>query len=249
MIIDKPASTESLRQLWKQAFGDTDAFLDSFFTFGFSPNRCRQITIDSKVVAALYWFDCSFNGKKTAYVYAVATDKAFRGRGLCRMLIEDTHRHLQSLGYQGALLVPGSEILFQFYKKLGYRTCSSIREFTCKAAGTVSLQPVTAENYNLLRRKYLPVGSVEPDGSMLAFLKEQYFFYAGENFILAATSEGDTLITTELLGDISAAPAIVAMMGKKQGRFRTHGTDKPFAMYYPLAQELDRPSYFALALD
>ncbi len=249
MIIDKPSNTEPLRQLWKQAFGDTDAFLDSFFTFGFSSNRCRQITIDGKVVAALYWFDCSFGDKKIAYLYAVATDKAFQGRGLCRILMEDTHRHLQSLGYHGAFLVPVSEGLFSLYQKLGYRTCSSVNEFTCKASGTVLLHPVTAEDYNLLRRKYLPAGSVALDGSMLNFLKEQYFFYAGENFILCATAEGNTLIVAELLGDTSVAPSVVAVLGQKKGRFRTPGNEKPFAMYYPFTYSQDKPSYFSLALD
>lgn len=249
MIIDKPTSTEPLRQLWKQAFGDTDAFLDSFFAFGFSPDRCRQLSVDGKVVSALYWFDCSFNGKKIAYLYAVATDKAFRDRGLCRLLMEDTHRHLQSLGYAGALLVPVSEKLFCFYEKLGYRTCSAVNEFTCEATGTVELSHITGEDYCVLRQQYLPAGSVDPGGSMVAFLKAQYFFYAGKDFVLCAASEGDTLIVAELLGNTSAAPGIVAMMGKKQGRFRAPGDSKPFAMYRSLAYEADMPSYFALALD
>lgn len=249
MIIDKPTSTEPLRQLWKQAFGDTDSFLDSFFTSGFSPNRCRQITIDGKVVSALYWFDCAFNGKKIAYLYAVATDEAYRDRGLCRLLMEDTHRHLKGLGYAGALLVPGNAGLFAFYKKLGYRTCSSVSEFTCKADGAASLKFITIDDYFHRRKSYLPAGSVEPDGAMLNFLSEQYFFYAGENFVLCATAEKDTLVVSELLGDISAAPGIVAAMGKKQGRFRTPGNDKPFGMYYPLTYGQDKPSYFALALD
>lgn len=249
MIIDNPTNTEPLRRLWKQAFGDTDAFLNSFFTFGFSPDRCRQITVDGNVVAALYWFDCSFQGKKIAYLYAVATDEAYRGRGLCSTLMKDTHRHLKSLGYAGALLVPGSESLFCFYEKLGYRTCSSVNEFTCKAAGAVPLQFITAENYIDLRKKHQPAGSVAPESAMLTFLKEQYFFYAGKDFILCATAEGDTLIVTELLGDPSSAPGIVAMMGKKQGCFRTPGNGKPFAMYHPFTYSPDRPSYFALALD
>lgn len=249
MIIDNPTNIEPLRRLWKQAFGDTDTFLDSFFTFGFSPNRCRQITADGNVAAALYWFDCSFSGQKIAYLYAVATDRAYRGRGLCRMLMEDTHRYLRSLGYAGALLVPVSNDLFQLYEKLGYQTCSSVNEFTCKASGTVPLRLITAEEYDALRKEYLPAGSVEPEGAMLTFLREQYFFYAGKDFILCATSEGDTLIVAELLGDPSAATGIVSVMGKQHGRFRTPGNGKPFAMYHPLIYSPDKPSYFALALD
>ena len=249
MIIDKPASTAPLRQLWKQAFGDTDAYLDSFFAFGYAPDRCRQISIDGKVAAALYWFDCEFSGKKIAYLYAIATDEAYRNRGLCRRLMEDTHRHLKALGYAGALLVPANPGLFDFYKKMGYRTCCSVNEFTCKADGAASLKFIKMDDYFHRRKSYLPAGSVEPQNAMLNFINEQYFFYASDRFILCATAEGDTLLVKEFLGDRSAAPGIVAIMGKKQGHFRTIGEQKPFGMYYPLDHSLERPTYFPFALD
>ncbi len=249
MIIEKPTATEPLRLLWKQAFGDTDQFLDTFFSCGFSPDRCRQLTVDGKLAAALYWFDCSFHGKKIAYLYAVATDKAFRGRGLCRLLMDNTHRHLKHLGYEGALLVPGSADLFALYRKLGYRTCSTVSEFTCKADGCTPLKFITAEDYFLLRQAYLPALSVEPEASMLTFLKEQYFYYKGEDFLLSATADGDTLIVAEFFGNTAAAPAIVGAMGKKEGHFRTPGKEKPFAMYYSFTGKPDKPAYFALALD
>lgn len=249
MIIDKPASTAPLRQLWKQAFGDTDAYLDSFFAFGYAPDRCRQISIDGKVVAALYWFDCAFYGKKLAYLYAIATDEAYRNRGLCRRLMEDTHRHLKNSGYAGALLVPANPGLFDFYKKMGYRTCCSVNEFTCKADGAASLKFIKMDDYFHRRKSHLPAGSVEPESSMLTFLNERYFYYMGEDYLLSATSEGDTLVVAEFLGDPAFAPGIVAALGKKQGRFRTPGNDKPFAMYCSIDRTLEKPAYFPFALD
>ncbi len=249
MIIERPQSTEPLRKLWKQAFGDTDAFLDSFFTFGFSSGRCRQITVDGRLAAALYWFDCSFREKKIAYLYGVATHRDFQGRGLCRILMEDTHRHLKELGYAGVILVPAKESLFRLYEKLGYRTCCSVNEFTCKADGAASLKFIEMDDYFHRRKSYLPAGSVEPQNAMLNFINEQYFFYASDRFILCATAEGDTLLVKEFFGDRSAAPGIVAIMGKKQGHFRTIGEQKPFGMYYPLDHSLERPTYFPFALD
>ena len=101
MRIDKPApgSEAALRRLWQQAFHDDDAFLDIFFDVAFSHDRCRCVTIDGEIVAVLYWFDCSCCGQRMAYLYAIATDKDRRGQGLCRALMEDTHRHLVSRGY------------------------------------------------------------------------------------------------------------------------------------------------------
>ena len=90
-----------LRQLWQQAFGDSDAFLDKFFQVGFSFDRCQCIRHGADIAAALYWFDCTWNSKKVAYIYAVATDKAHRGKGLCRRLLEDTHAHLRAMKTSG----------------------------------------------------------------------------------------------------------------------------------------------------
>ena len=118
MTVNMPQQEQidQLRTLWKQAFGDTDAFLDGFFATGFDRRRCRCVTWNDRVAAALYWFDCHWEGKKLAYIYAVATDEAFRGKGFCRNLMEDTHTHLEKLGYRGAVLVPGSLELFGMYE-------------------------------------------------------------------------------------------------------------------------------------
>ena len=61
----------SLRRLWKEAFGDTDEFLDAFFSTGFSPDRCRSITMEGETAAAAYWLPCVCQGQPFAYIYAV----------------------------------------------------------------------------------------------------------------------------------------------------------------------------------
>lgn len=100
MRIDRPVPEQlpQLRQLWKVSFGDSEEFLDSFFSLAFAPERCRCVTEAGQLTAALYWFDCSCRGEKMAYLYAVATAEASRGQGLCRALMEDTHGHLRKLG-------------------------------------------------------------------------------------------------------------------------------------------------------
>jgi len=96
MKIDYPLESQigGLRLLWKEAFGDTDALLDVFWSTAFAADRCRCITIDDEVAAALYWFDCRFDDRPIAYIYAVATAKAQRKQGLCRKLMEDTRNLL-----------------------------------------------------------------------------------------------------------------------------------------------------------
>ena len=252
MTIDHPTPSQipQLRALWQQAFGDSDAFLDDFFSAGFSPERCRCITIDNTPVAALYWFPAQYEDTPLAYLYAVATDVAFRGQGLCHRLMEDTHRHLAAQGFQGALLVPGASSLVSFYAGMGYTPFSTIREYSCDAGfSAIPLRNITAREYSQLRRSLLPPGSILQEGATLAFLQTQAGFYAGDGILLAAVKAGDTLTVPELLGDPACAPGIVAQLGAKKGLFRTPGDDKPFAMYRCLAGKPLAGGYFGLALD
>lgn len=252
MIIDAPAPAQAgqLRVLWKEAFGDSDSFLDSFFSVGFSFDRCRCLCLGGKVAAALYWFDCVWQERPLAYLYAVATGKEFQGQGFCRRLMEDTHRHLSARGYTGTVLVPGSAELFSLYKKLGYRSFGGIREFTCNAAARpVPLRPVNAGEYAALRRRFLDTGGVVQEGAVLDFLATQAEFYAGADFLLAGTVTDGVLTAQELLGSTSQAASIVTSLGAKQGVFRVPGT-QPFAMYHPLsAAPGTLPDYFGIALD
>ena len=253
MNIKHPAAGDysGLLSLWKEAFGDTDEYIKIFFETAFSKNRCRCVTDNGRVVAALYWFDCSHLGKKTAYIYAVATASSHRGKGICNTLMKDTHTLLEGLGYTGAILVPGSKSLFDFYEKMGYKICSYIKEFDCESAKTGTLlSQLSKEEYAIKRREFLPENSVIQENENLEFLSAQALFYKGEDFILAMRHEKDKLFGIELLGNINAAPGILNSLAVSKGTFRTPGNNKPFAMYLPIGKtHLPAPSYFGFAFD
>lgn len=252
MSIDAPSKEQipALRALWREAFGDTDEFLDGFFSTAFAPERCRCITTDGAIVAALYWFNCACGDRRIAYLYAIATAKAYQGRGLCRSLMENTHRHLRSLGYAGAVLVPGTKELFSFYERGGYSVCGHMGTLDCSASEErIEIRPINAEEYALRRRKLLPANGIVQEEENLRFLQTQATLYATDTILLAARREGDTLHGVELLGDPSQAPAIVGALGCKKGIFRIPDGNIPFAMYYPLRRNSPIPSYFGLAFD
>lgn len=253
MIIDAPKKSQipELRCLWQEAFGDTEEFLDDFGRTAFHIDRCRCTEMDGKVAAALYWFECLHMGRRIAYVYAVATAEAYRGRGISHELMENTHRHLAKLGYDGVILVPGSKELFRFYEGMGYRISSTIREFSCTAAAEeASLRSIDKTEYARLRRRLLPEGGVVHENENLDFLQTQAQFYAGPGFLLTARKEGNKLFGVELLGDETKAAEMVRALGCVQGTFRVPGEGKPFAMYRPLTDSsLPMPVYFGLAFD
>ena len=66
MIIKQPGKENipQLRKLWKEAFGDTDAFLDLFFGTAFSKERSLCAVDGDSVAAALYWLDCEYADQK-----------------------------------------------------------------------------------------------------------------------------------------------------------------------------------------
>ncbi len=253
MIIDAPKHTDvpSLRALWKDAFGDTDAFLDNFFNLTFSSERSLCAHVDNAVVGMLYWFDCACDGKKIAYLYAVATHKSYRGRGICHSLMNEAHRLLQARGYAGVILVPAEEHLFEFYKRMGYTTCAYHNLIHCSAEGEcVEMHPITAEEYALRRPRFLPLQSVLQEGENLSFLNTLARLWKGKDFLLATRKDVDALDALELLGNTALAPRIIRTLGYTSGTFRTPGNAIPFAMFYPLDQSKALcPAYFAFAFD
>ena len=252
MTIEHPSPRRipALRHLWQQAFGDSDTFLDGFFRTGFAPERCRCLVEADVPVAALYWFDAEYAGSRFAYMYAVATDPAFRGQGLCHRLMADTHNLLAQLGYAGTLLVPAGDSLRNFYAGIGYHPFSTVREFSVLAAGpAIPLRKLSAEAYATLRRQYLPRAAVIQEGSTLDFLQTYGDFYAGEHCILTAVADGSHLFVPELLGDPACAPGILQTLHAATGSFRCPGSGKSFAMALPFSGTPLPPGYFGLALD
>jgi ribosomal protein S18 acetylase RimI-like enzyme len=245
-----PKDIPALTRLWQDCFGDSEAFIRLFFDTAYAPERCRCVFEEDTPAAALYWFDVYCRGQKMAYIYAVATDPAHRGKGLCRALMADTHNHLALRGYRAVLLVPQSDSLRQMYTKMGYIPCTEIREFCCAAGPeAVQLHRIDRDAYTALRREYLPQGSAVQEEENIAFLETMAFFYRGPHVLLAARTEGQKLYSQEILGDLTAAPGILAAMGCSQGTFRTPGTGTPFAMYLPLHPNAAKPTYFGLAFD
>lgn len=250
MIIKNPTpeNISALRDLWKEAFGDSDLFLDKFFRVGFDPQRCRCLTVDGQMAAALYWFDCIREDKKVAYLYAVATKKALQGQGLCRALMEDTHAHLQKLDYTGAALVPGNEGLFSLYKKFGYESFCPMTTHTIEPGKEKTvLAPISWEEYASLRKPRLPENALLQDGKTLEFLSTFARFYRSGSCIFCGYEENDVFSVCEYFGSEDRLPEIAAAFGTHITVRLPVGSNS--AMYYSLENSYNLPSYLGLTLN
>lgn len=227
MIIKHPQKEKipALTDLWIQAFGDSRDFIENFFRTGFSQDRCLLAEEDSQLLAALYWFDCLWEGKKIAYLYAIATDQSHRGKGICNALMEYTHRQLAAGGYCGALLVPADEGLVNLYGKMGYSVCCPV--YKPAVSAPANLQEISADAYSELRRAYLPEGAVEHTKAAFSYLSVFTKFYRFPSGICCGYTENDQLQLQELL------PANLSANTK-------------VAMYRSFTAENAYPAYFAL---
>ena len=239
-------TTDSLKRLWKTVFGDTDAFIDTFFHVAYSPERCRYIEEKGEAVSALYWLDCEYRGGKLAYIYAVATDPDHRGKGLASRLLADTHAHLKSLGYAGAVLKPARG-LFPFYARLGYQTTGFIRRFQAMASDLpAKIREVSVPEYAALRRQLLPEMSVVQEGVTLEFLHTFARFYTAEGALVSLSREEPVIF--EYLGDPALAPGILAALKLEKATLPTPVSDIPFTMFLPL-NCTKTPGYLGITLE
>lgn len=250
MTIDRPLQEQEvqLRQLWQEAFGDTEAFIDLFFRTGYAPERCRTVSENGQVLSALYWFPCGCREQRVAYIYALATFRSARGRGLAKKLMEDTHAHLKELGFAGCVLCPSEPGLVPYYETLGYKTFCGRSYVCCEAGEPVEVRCLTPEIYETVRAWMLPQGYVVQSGEQLTYLTGFNRLYVGTGFALTARREGDKLVVAEAFGEKIPMAGIVAALGCREGRFPVPG-DAPFAMCRGLTEGFAQPTYFGLAFD
>ena len=229
-----------LKALWQEAFRESG---DGFFENGFSQDRFRRLYGKDGLAGAVYWFDASWDGRKYAYIYGLATAKVYRNQGYGKRLMNQTHQQLRRQGYAGVILVPASRELFGYYEKLGYSDLCSVEEFTCAAAGNTPVKSLTGKEYFSLR----PQDAVNQE-TCLSYLQSYASFWTGEGWMLCGSIHENKLYVQEFWGDPDLAPAITASLGAKEGFFRIPGNGRPFAMYYPLT-DAPKPTYFGIAMD
>lgn len=248
MEFKQTANIAELRTLWQEAFEDNDDYLDLFFSTAYSEKRSMAAFIGDELAGALYWFDCELENKKTAYIYAVATAKCHRSKGVCAALMAHTHLFLKENGYSLAILVPSEASLFTFYGKIGYKTCGFINELKPQnCAGNAQTSKVSPEEYFSLRRNFTPQASVNLIG-YYEFLDCLFDFYKGENFIFCKAKDGFFL--PEFLGNNKSLASIIASLGGKSAIIRTFGNDRPFCMGISLnGTPINEKIYFPFSFD
>lgn len=235
------------KALWQQAFGDSSETIDAFFQTAYSPENSHQICKDGALIAVLYWLDWHWGENKIAYIYAVATDKAFRKQGYGRALMEQTHGILQDRGYAGAIVVPAEPGLVNMYEKLGYRTFCYGKNREIFPAEPCATEKISWEQYAEIRKAHLP-DALQPGDRVYAYLAAFAEFYRTEKSLFCVARQESTLYFQEFLGEKAELPGVIASLGAEKGIVTLADEKTPFAMMYGFADN-PMPDYFSLPLD
>lgn len=108
------------RDLWKEAFGDSDEFIDTFMGNIYSRENMLYIEKERSIISMLHIIPFTFNSHNAGYIYAVATAPEERGKGLASMLMERAIEVSQEKGMTALFTIPANEGLRTFYSKFGF---------------------------------------------------------------------------------------------------------------------------------
>lgn len=161
MQITTPTCAQILqcKTLWAVAFGDSQTEIDRFFDHIYPTCTPFVLTVGDRVAAMAYALPlplCSGGTERpAAYLYAVATDPAYRGQGLCRALFARMEQTLLAQGVDCLLLSPATEGLAEMYRKFGFS--GSFAENSAEPLSTLPTgsRPCTPAEYAVLREHYL----------------------------------------------------------------------------------------------
>ena len=216
----------ALTRLWQACFGDTEAEVRAFWQalFDCTPVYLRRAP-DGSPAAMLCALPAELVGDDgdavpAAYLYAVCTAPALRGRGNCRLLLQEAEQDLKRQGICAAVLVPAEESLFGFYARFGYRTVFTCRTETVPAArGDCSITPLTPDGWQSLRELQLYDSHLSYPPELLRWQETiscssgagLYRIETGDAVCCAAAErDGETLLVRELLPDCPEAAAALA---------------------------------------
>jgi len=123
------------KALWKEAFNDSDAFIDWYFAHKILPDNSLCMFEGGELLSIVHMipFTMRIQGRpvKSAFIAGVATQLERRGEGLMRTMLLESLALLKSRGIAITHLYPFSH---KFYEKFGWITYSRVNRQTVTAA-------------------------------------------------------------------------------------------------------------------
>lgn len=108
------------RALWMDVFGDSREEVDRFLLEHHGEENLLTHSEQGRVVSMLHIVELRTDYGPTAYLYAIATDRQWRGRGYASALILRAIDISRARGYGAVMLIPSDPSLVEYYKRFGF---------------------------------------------------------------------------------------------------------------------------------
>lgn len=284
MIIKaSPNDLPQLISLWQEAFGDSLEDTKVWFSTRHRDENMLVYKDQDQVVGMMSMLPIELVSQgqpyPARYVFAVATRKSHRGRGISTKLLEYSHDLMRREGSLAAVLVPAEADLFRFYEKRGYQPHFSIDEAMVEGGSLQAIHegdsafPCTAAEYAQIRNQAFSDSSLylHWDVDALDFIKQSGLsngdlmlkMSIGNRKAIAVCMVRDEYVrVTELVCEQDDVLRALALIHKHyqaqhyQVRTRHYGlgfgSSRPFGMIHWLGEPLEAsgsPPYLSFAKD
>ena len=112
--------TAKIKQLWQEAFGDSDEFIDTFLHRFHTPERMYTLWNGDQLLSMLHLLPFSINGTEVGYIYGVATSPTERGRGHATRILKEAIEQAHNKKLGALVTIPADESLRHYYAKFGF---------------------------------------------------------------------------------------------------------------------------------
>ena len=228
----------AMRALWQRVFDEREAYLDAFFSLIGDIGGAAVATDEGgTLIGAAYALTgyellSGAESPHVGYIYAVAVDESFRGRGIGAALTKCAGEICREREAVIVTTLPAEESLYAWYEKsIGTKHVLRREEKRVPARQTVDIMKLTGTEYMLWRENLLRgkahIHLSHPMLETQRALCEAYDggLYASSDGIFAAYRDGEQLIVPEILcaqgvPDDTAASA-AAYLGCREALFFT----------------------------
>mgnify|MGYP000937823357 CR=1 FL=1 len=247
MIEIRPALPEEehrQKELWKLAFGDSDAQIDYFYTRR-PANAETLVLLENGVVetmVALFPVTLTLPDGATvssSYIYALATHPDARKKGYGRFILNYVDFYLQERKLDCVTIVPAEASLHRFFAATGFSECFATRKvellgYMVESTGEGdSLRSTSPKQYNQVREGLLSEAfRVSYDDDAIAYqqgLSEMaasglYLLHVGgvQGCAAAELLNGDSLLVKELIIPPHAMAGAAALLAREFPVVRYH---------------------------
>lgn len=173
--------------LWQEAFGDSAEAVELFLKHKYIPENTVICEENGKVASMLFLLDGKLNIKSEKYnayyLYAAATLKEFRGRGIMAEMLDFSKKLAAERNFDFICLKPAEDSLYGYYKRFGYKEIFSTKTVkinsVIKSDSDIQESSSKADTDTIRNRVYKNTDYFEWDKASIEYAIRQHNYYGG----------------------------------------------------------------------